>query len=660
MFSAAKTSGPSAVSAGDPEFNYVTALLHGDGTNGAQNNTFLDSSSNAFTITRNGTPTQGSFSPYGTLWSNYFNGSTDYLVTNQQLSLGSGNFTTELWVYNNGLSSNQVIFDFRVSAGSYPVLYIDTTNKLNWIGPSSVVIGTSTSAISLNTWTHVVVVRNGTTSTFYINGVASGTFSDSNSYNGNYVSIGVSGLTGDARAGKYNGYMSNMRFVVGTAVYTSNFTPSTTPLTAITNTSLLTCQSNRFLDNSTNNYTFTVTGTPSIQRFSPFLPTSSQAYSTSVYGGSGYFNGSTDYLTIADATAFNLSGGSYTLEMWINPTGNYSNYNTILSKRILSSTNTAWEVYLNTGTGVLSFYNGTNYTSSVTPTANTWNHVAAVYDGTNINLYLNGVRVLQASTTNTNYSASVYIGNYPSGSEYFNGYIDDVRITKGAALYTSTFTPPTAPLTTTVSSGTVSLLCNMTNAGIYDNAMMPDWITVGSAQISTSVKKYGTGSLSFNGSGSSIYAISNPVFGFGTGNFTIEFWLYLNATTTQTIVSELYSGTTQVVPHIYYSNGSGIRYYVNGADAIVGGSLSTSTWYHIAVCRSSGSTKMFINGTQTGSTYTDSNNYLSSTPFILGDYDIPLTGTTTLNGYIDDLRITNGYARYTSSFTPPTSAFPNY
>ncbi len=87
--------------------------------------------------------------------------------------------------------------------------------------------------------------------------------------------------------------------------------------------------------------------------------------------------------------------------------------------------------------------------------------------------------------------------------------------------------------------------------------------------------------------------------------------------------------------------------------------MSPSTWYHIAVCRASGSTKMFINGTQTGSTYTDANNYGTSAPLGIGTYwsaGSPVT-TLTLNGYIDDLRITKGYARYTSNFTPPTTTF---
>ena len=67
------------VAPSDPNFRNVTLLLHGDGTNGGQNNTFVDSSANAFTITRNGNTTQGSFSPYGSNWSNYFDGSSDWL-----------------------------------------------------------------------------------------------------------------------------------------------------------------------------------------------------------------------------------------------------------------------------------------------------------------------------------------------------------------------------------------------------------------------------------------------------------------------------------------------------------------------------------------------------------------------------------------------------
>lgn len=153
---------------------------------------------------------------------------------------------------------------------------------------------------------------------------------------------------------------------------------------------------------------------------------------------------------------------------------------------------------------------------------------------------------------------------------------------------------------------------------------------------------------------------SNINFGYGTGDFTIEFWLRLNATTTQTIFSNItLSSGLSVAPHIYYYNASGIRYYVNGVDRITGGALNTGQWYHVAVCRSASSTKMYVDGVQSGSTYSDTNNYGSSNPLILGDYASPITGASQLNGYLDDIRVTKGIARYTTNFTPPTGPFAN-
>ena len=100
----------------DPYFEYVTLLLPGNGTNGAQNNTFLDSSTNNFTITRNGNTTQGTFSPYGSNWSNYFDGTGDYLAS---ASIGaiSGDFTIECWAFISG-SGDQALFGMGTAAAS--------------------------------------------------------------------------------------------------------------------------------------------------------------------------------------------------------------------------------------------------------------------------------------------------------------------------------------------------------------------------------------------------------------------------------------------------------------------------------------------------------------------------------------------------------------
>ena len=323
MFVAAKTTVATAV---DAFFNSVSLLLNTSSTNGAQNNTFLDSSTNNFTITRNGNTTQGTFTPFSqTGWSNYLNGSTDYLYVadGTWITLSNNDFTAECWVYNTvSTGGTQTIFGQGNSAGSSTSvsfeLYINSGRTISggiYIGSQK--YATSTGTLSLNAWNHVALVRDGGNVRIYINGVQDGvnTTAGTSSVTDQTSQFAL-GRPGEYNGQYFNGYISNFRFVNGTCLYPSGttFRPATTPLTAVTNTKLLTSQSNRFVDNSASPLTVTAGGTPSVQAFSPFLPTA--AYSTSVVGGSGYFDGTGDYLTAASNANLTPGSSTYTFEFW--------------------------------------------------------------------------------------------------------------------------------------------------------------------------------------------------------------------------------------------------------------------------------------------------------------------------------------------------------
>jgi hypothetical protein len=203
------------------------------------------------------------------------------------------------------------------------------------------------------------------------------------------------------------GYVSNFRLIKGTAIYTSSFTPSTTPLTAISGTSLLTCQSNRFIDNSSNNFTISVNNSPSVQRFNPFG--TATAYSTSVIGGSAYFDGSGDYLTTPSNSAFNLDA-NFTIDLWVYFTGSPSGGG--VSKEYFQSTTTNGGIaLLITGTQIKVSRTGVgdDITVSYTTIANQWYHFAISRSSGTMAVYANGTRLGTASVSS----------NYPTSMDIF-------------------------------------------------------------------------------------------------------------------------------------------------------------------------------------------------------------------------------------------------
>ena len=651
--------GTASAVATDEYFNLVALLLPGNGTNGAQNNTFLDSSTNNFTVTRNGNTTQGTFSPFSqTGWSNYFDGAGDTLqiTPSSPLDFGTGDFTVELWALFDDISVDR---GFIGSSGTLGYDFVwRTSTGLNIGRINAAFDNTFAWTPTVGVWYHIVYCRSGTSLRVFVNGTQIGsTATNSISYNSATTFI-VGGSTTADRL--FLGYLSNMRLIKGTALYTSNFTPPTAPLTAISGTSLLTCQSNRFIDNSANAFAITVAGNTSVQAFSPFDPTA--AYSTTTVGGSGYFDGTGDYLATPSNAAFTFGTGDLTLECWIYQTVTSSgSYQVIFSD----------DVYGSTGGYTLYSYNnalnlwrggGEIIAPAGTITLNAWNHVAWTRSGSSNRLFINGNQVGATTTDSTNYTGSlINIGASQAATFLFFGYISNARALKGTALYTANFTVPTAPLTAIANT---SLLLNYTNGGITDAAAKNVLETVGGAAISTAQSKFGGSSIYLDGTGDYLTFPSSQGFAMGTGDFTFEGWVYATGSDAADATGIFQQGTSLFPTSASNSLAVAIRpvsatirwhTYAKNTSQDSTATVSLNTWYHFAFVRNGTTTTLYIDGSSVITVTSDNTDYTGT---FLGVGSIYGTVNTNWEGYIDDLRITKGYARYTANFTAPTQAFP--
>ena len=192
-----------------------------------------------------------------------------------------------------------------------------------------------------------------------------------------------------------------------------------------------------------------------------------------------------------------------------------------------------------------------------------------------------------------------------------------------------------------------------------DNSNTNNSVTfVGTAQLSTAQSKFGGSSLLLDGDSDYIYVANSNLGTTSTESFTIEFWTYLiGGTGSQVNFYSDYSGASNGIS--WQKNSSNVLQVYNGDSLRITGTttISSGQWYHMALSGTSGSYKLFLNGTQEGST--SSNGFTSGTTnkYIGTFYWAGLGGAVRLvNGYIEDFRITKGEARYTSNFTPPTSA----
>ena len=640
--------------------NHTTLLATVTGT--SDNNNITDSSTNNHSITVNGDAHAGTFSPYRSGgYSTYFDGNGDYLGLSDNSSFDlPSEFAWECWIYREGNGvgppTYQAILGSNGSTSSGFTIYItQATGALNVYQSSFIITGSANDIVD-NEWTHILLMRDSSNLLqLFINGTRVSSSTNTTSFTDNSSGSGLRiGHDIDANAA-FNGYISDVRLFKGSTGGYSSGTSIIVPTEPLSSSSaeLHTCHLPYITDDSTNNHTITVNGNTSTKPFSPY---DYNEYSATDHGGSVYFDGTGDALRIADNSNIQLGTSPFTIEGWFYCTDTTPTQG-ILAKRDASSEYWRWIIaggnlnfrFQSAGGGSFTF-------NTVSVPANTWCHFAVTRDSnSDVRQFVNGISTQNAINSTGNFDISgstLRVGEYELNTGHFNGFVSDIKIVKNSALYTSDFTPPTAPLS---SSGT-SLHIKGTDASIIDKSQGFNLKLTGSVGSTTQVKFSNTKSMYFDGSGDYISIPENKLFGFSTNDFTVEFWVYFNdVSNAQTVYSNL-DTVSGLQPHLYVYQSS-VRYYTQGADRITSSSVATGQWYHVALSRSSSSTKLFINGTQSGSTYSDGNNYGQSKPLGIATYwnsGSPV-GTQTLSGYIQDLRVTKGLARYTANFTPPTA-----
>jgi hypothetical protein len=421
-----------------------------------------------------------------------------------------------------------------------------------------------------------------------------------------------------------------------------------------------------YADKSKNNFKLTKYGNTKI--------------STSTYkygGGSVSFDGSGDYLASSFNEAFQFPG-DFTVEMWYYPLSLSTNqclYDATLPNQN-STRSDGFAIAVDSSGQLYFFHNGTPTNASSHPIINTWNHIAVSRSGSSLKVFLNGISVISL-TNSVNFSrGGVLISTITEtiGSYTINGYIDDLRVTKGVARYTTTFTPPATQLPSNINDdpnfNNVSLLLNFNPAPFTDSSANNFALTAyGNAQIDTAIKKFGSGAALFDGNGDYLEIAGNSTFNFYNTNYTVEMWVFSAASQSggaliTTRLAGIYSPwelqiTSSNKIGLLIQNGSSSWYQPFGGAPIVGNAtIPQNQWTHIAWVRNGANTTVYVNGVA-DSGLTNLNIPILQSHSLPSNIYIGRGGDGSFNGYIDELRITKGVARYTANFVPQTAPFAN-
>lgn len=564
--------------------------------------------------------------------SGLFDGTDDRISVpaSSDFDFGTGDFTIDFWVYFTSTAGYQYLFDI---GNDNSILYYYSGN---WYikNPVATTILSWSNTPTLNTWIHVAIGRNGTNWFLFTDGVLRTIATSSLTYGISNLAFTVGGWGSGSSYG-FKGYMDEFRVSKGILRWTTDFNVPTVPYESDPYTKLL-----LHFNDTTTFYDHSLCR--------PY------------FGDVGYFDGTNSYLTLADSDDWNFGTGDFTIDFWMN----IRNQPAVDTQDFIFSqyTDSSNRYYLSlgnySGTNILRFNHSSDidilwitlpsYLNTLT-----WYHITLVRYNGNTRIYVNGTMV---GTTSTSYTISNYSGTFRIGTRnadwYFDGYMDEFRVSKGIARWTSNFTPPTVPYE---SDSYTKLLIHFNNVSgattFYDYSIS---------------RPYFNESIYFDGSTGYLTTPDSSDWDFGTDLFTIDWWFNTtNATTWRGLLGQYDAGgrgTYELyVGDANNSNRVSINMWYNSwADYSLSGGYTINVWNHAAIVRDSATfIKLYINGSLVDTEVIPSDlpiNNTSSIPLYIGKTYRNATSNC-YQGYLDELRISKGIARWTNNFTPPIAEY---
>ena len=654
-------------------------LLKATGT--GNNDNWDDKSSSNHTITDYGEIEQLAFSPYrDNGYSVYFDGSGDYLRDDTIADINDSggrcdNFTLEMWIYNEDDPTDSDYFVGSNNLANGANDFIFGTNRTYWNASQ---VGSDYGATygKRYTWQHYVIMHetdgssNADVITLWIDGrrVFRDTGNTRISFNNNGWAFGTEADSANMGSlGNYfNGYMYDVKFTKA-ALYTS--TNEIIPVPTAKSTPHPSLNIFHGFQKATLDFRFrnpgTIGGTAGTHAFTPF--DRSDAYTTTTGGGSARLRpqGGNDYFTVASSSDFAFGTGDFTVEVWVFPEA-MSVHQMIMDTCTPGATgSTAGRLALYLNPNKMAYYKPgtgtTNQSNSATMVPFSWHHCAWVRSSGTLKMYLDGNEVYSGTETYDFTLQTLTLGKDAAsgGAGQARSFWSDLRIVKGTAVYTSAFTPPTAPLTAI--SGTV-LHLPFTDFRIFDTSqtllakadVSADRLGISNAVASSTQQHFSENTIFFNGSGHHIDT-PNPLS--GTEDFTMEGWIYHTTSGTydgyfSTCDSSQATGGIVVAKDKFFVTHS------SNPSITRTSTINNNTWYHIAVGRNGNVFYFYVNGVLQGTV----ENTVSLTGSLLRIASRYMNSDTTnlpFTGYMHDFRVSKGLSRYPYIAEPVTLTTTN-